>query len=87
MNCTLTRSPEPSHTQRLIDKSVAIMEGEGVTVDEFRSVDQDIATGVQPDMTEVGWDSDEWPQIFERVLAADILVLCGPIWLGDNSSR
>ncbi len=87
VNCTLTRSPEPSHTQRLIDKSAAIMEGEGVSVEQFRSVDRDIATGVQPDMTEAGWDSDEWPQIFERVLAADILVLCGPIWLGDNSSQ
>ena len=63
------------------------MEGEGVSVEQFRSVDRDIATGVQPDMTEVGWDSDEWPQIFQRVLAADILVLCGPIWLGDNSSQ
>ena len=87
VNCTLTRSPEPSHTQRLIDKSVAIMEGEGVAVDQFRAVDQDIATGVLPDMTEAGWDTDAWPQLFERVLAADILVLCGPIWLGDNSSQ
>ncbi len=87
VNCTLTRSPEPSHTQRLIDKSAAIMEGEGVAVDQFRAVDQDIATGVQPDMTEAGWDTDAWPQLFERVLAADILVLCGPIWLGDNSSQ
>jgi multimeric flavodoxin WrbA len=30
--------------------------------------------------------SDEWPQLYQRVLAADILVLAGPIWLGDNSS-
>ena len=37
-------------------------------------------------MTEHGWDSDEWPEIFPRVLAADILVVAGPIWLGDNSS-
>ncbi len=37
-------------------------------------------------MTEDGWPSDEWPTIYRRVLAADILVLCGPIWLGDNSS-
>ena len=56
-------------------------------MDQFRSVDHDIATGVQPDMTEAGWDTDEWPQLFQRVLAADILVLCGPIWLGDNSSQ
>ncbi len=87
VNCTLTRSPEPSHTQLLIDKSAAIMAAEGVSVDQFRSVDQDIATGIQPDMTEAGWATDAWPQLFERVLAADILVLCGPIWLGDNSSQ
>ncbi|HEX5910972.1 MAG TPA: flavodoxin family protein [Thermoleophilaceae bacterium] len=87
VNCTLTRSPEPSHTQRLIDQSAAIMEEQGVSVDQFRAVDHDIATGVQPDMTEAGWDTDEWPELFQRVLAADILVLGGPIWLGDNSSQ
>jgi len=86
VNCTLKRSPEPSHTQGLIDKSRAIMERHGVAVDELRAVDHDIATGVWPDMTEHGWATDEWPQIHRRVLAADILVLAGPIWLGDNSS-
>ena len=37
-------------------------------------------------MTEHGWETDEWPAIQEKVLAADILVVAGPIWLGDNSS-
>ncbi|HWD46014.1 MAG TPA: flavodoxin family protein, partial [Actinomycetota bacterium] len=32
INCTLKRSPEPSHTQGLIDRSVAIMERHGVAV-------------------------------------------------------
>jgi multimeric flavodoxin WrbA len=86
INCTLKRSPEPSHTQGLIDKSRSIMERHGVAVAELRAVDHDIATGVWPDMTEHGWPADEWPVIYPQVLAADILVLCGPIWLGDNSS-
>jgi len=86
INCTLKRSPERSHTQGLIDRSRQIMERHGVTVSELRAVDHDIATGVWPDMTEHGWDHDAWPQLFPQVLAADILVLCGPIWLGDNSS-
>ena len=30
---------------------------------------------------------DAWPELFARVLAADILVIAGPIWLGDNSSE
>jgi multimeric flavodoxin WrbA len=38
-------------------------------------------------MTEHGWPTDDWPAIYQRVLAADILVLAGPIWLGDNSSE
>jgi multimeric flavodoxin WrbA len=86
VNCTLKRSPKPSHTQGLIDVSRSIMERHGVAVEELRAVDHDIATGTWPDMTEHGWPTDEWPAIYRGVLAADILVLCGPIWLGDNSS-
>ncbi|MGW0041416.1 flavodoxin family protein [Rhodococcus sp. NPDC003348] len=86
VNCTLKPSPELSHTQGLIDRSVSLMRDAGVAVDQIRAVDHDIATGVYPDMREHGWSSDEWPRLFERVLAADILVLAGPIWLGDNSS-
>ncbi|GHB71029.1 hypothetical protein GCM10010377_72110 [Streptomyces viridiviolaceus] len=86
VNATLKRSPEVSNTEGLIDLSAGIMRGHGVEVDVVRAVDHDIATGVWPDMTEHGWASDEWPKLFERVLAAHILVLCGPIWLGDNSS-
>jgi multimeric flavodoxin WrbA len=87
VNCTLKRSPERSHTQGLIDRSVALMRTAGVEeVDQIRAIDHDIATGVWPDMTEHGWERDEWPALFERVLSANILVLAGPIWLGDNSS-
>jgi multimeric flavodoxin WrbA len=86
INCTLKRSPEVSHTQGLADLSIAIMERNGVAVETIRAVDHDIATGVYPDMTEHGWERDEWPAIAEKVLAADILVLTSPIWLGEKSS-
>jgi multimeric flavodoxin WrbA len=86
INCTLKRSPETSNTQALVDASRAIMDHHGVATDCVRLVDHDIATGVWPDMTEHGWERDEWPPIQEQVFAADILVLAGPIWLGDNSS-
>jgi hypothetical protein len=45
INCTLKRSPDRSHTQGVIDRSVAIMETSGVSVDQIRAVDHDIATG------------------------------------------
>jgi len=86
VNTTLKKSPETSNTQGLMDVSVEIMRRQGVEVDMVRAVDHDIATGIWPDMTEHGWDSDEWPSIFSRVLGADILVLGTPIWLGEKSS-
>src|SRR3954468_10424018 len=86
INCTLKRSPERSHTDGLAELATAIMERNGVQVDAFRAIDHDIATGVWADMTEHGWDRDEWPELFERVMAADILVLLSPIWLGEKSS-
>jgi multimeric flavodoxin WrbA len=86
INCTLKRSPEKSHTQGLVDISANIMRKQGVDVEVMRAVDHDIATGVWLDMTEHGWETDEWPSIHEKVMASDILVIAGPIWLGDNAS-
>jgi multimeric flavodoxin WrbA len=86
INCTLKRSPERSHTRGLAERAIALLEGNGVAVEVIRAVDHEIATGVYPDMTEHGWERDEWPTIYAKVLAADILVLCTPIWLGEKSS-
>ncbi len=87
VNCTLTKSPGNSHTQTLIELSENIMKKQGVMTNVIRSIDHDIASGVYPDMTKKGWKTDEWPELFKDILAADILVLAGPIWLGDNSSE
>src|SRR3954452_12874541 len=86
ISCTLKRSPEVSNTEGLAQLSIDIMRKQCVHVDVVRAVDREIATGVYPDMTEHGWARDEWPAIFEQVMAADILVLLSPIWLGEKSS-
>lgn len=86
INCTLKKSPELSHTRGLIDVSKEIMERNNVSVEVVRAVDYDIASGVYPDMTKKGWQKDDWPTIFKKVMDADILVLCSPIWLGEKSS-
>lgn len=85
-NCTLKKSPEPSHTETLIRVSTGIFEKHGVSTEIIRPIDHDMATGVYPDMREHGWATDEWPELYKKVMAADILILAGPIWLGDNSS-
>ena len=86
LNCTLKRSPEVSHTEGLWKISKAILEKNKVQVDEVRLVDHDIAFGVWGDMTEHGWEKDEWPQINKRVKAADIVVIGSAIWLGEKTS-
>jgi multimeric flavodoxin WrbA len=86
-NCTLKKSPAVSNTEGLIAVSELLMKKHGVHTEIIRPIDHDIATGVYPDMREQGWETDEWPQIYKKVQAADILVIAGPIWLGDNSSQ
>ncbi len=86
VNCTLKRSPEPSNTQALMDNAIAIMQAAGVDVDTVRIADHDVPVGVLEDMTEHGDARDDWPTIHQKVLAADILVLGTPIWLGAKSS-
>lgn len=86
INCTLKYSPEPSHTDTLIDMAEAILSRNGVSVERVRATDHDLAYGVYPDMTEHGAATDAWPDLWPKVEAADIVVLGTPIWLGEKSS-
>ncbi|MHA6783482.1 flavodoxin family protein [Pseudonocardia saturnea] len=82
LNCTLTRSPGESSTQLLADQVLAALGKHGVTGETVRLVDRAIAPGVLADMGE----GDEWPDVRRRVLAADILVIATPTWMGHMSS-
>ncbi len=86
INCTLKRPDEESHTESLIDMAAEIMRRNRVSVEQVRASAHDIAHGVYPDMTEHGAASDGWPALWDKVKAADILVLGTPIWLGEKSS-
>src|SRR5437868_5768925 len=87
-NGTLKRSPEPSQTDGLLAITRGIFARVGVRVDEIRTVDHTIPPGVWPDMTEHGYDADDFPKIYrELVEPADIIIIAGPIWLGDQSSQ
>ncbi|QDH68777.1 flavodoxin family protein [Marilutibacter alkalisoli] len=86
LNCTLKPSGLDSHTERLIEVAAGVMRKQRVKVDIVRPVDLDLAPGVQPDMTGHGFARDDWPDLCGKVMAADILVLCTPIWLGEESS-
>lgn len=86
INCSLKRDPQDSHTRILLSVAGDIMRKNGVSVKYVHAAAKDIAFGVYPDMTEHGWDRDDWPAIWKDVLAANILVVGTPIWLGEGSS-
>lgn len=85
VSCTLKPSPQPSNTEALMADSMAIMRGAGAQAELIRAVDHPIAPGVQPDLRE-DFPDDAWPELWPRIIGADILVLGSPIWLGEKSS-
>ena len=82
LNCTLKPSPAESNTEALARVVTGSLEREGVEIDVIRVVDHDVKPGVSNDEG----DGDAWPTILERLLAAQILVVATPTWLGRPSS-
>src|SRR4051812_18526147 len=80
--CTLTPSPAESSSELLASQILEALGHHGVEGSSIRVVDHDVKPGVEIDMGE----GDEWPSIRERILAADILVISTPTWVGHLSS-
>ena len=62
LNCTLTRSPQPSSTELLTTQILDALAGLGVTTTQVRVVDEGVAPGVEKDMGQ----GDGWPRIREQ---------------------
>ncbi|MFC0111267.1 flavodoxin family protein [Kibdelosporangium aridum] len=82
LNCTLKKSPEPSNTEKLAGPVAAGLRDKGVAAESFRVVDYNVPPGVETDLG----DGDQWPQLHKALLAAEILVIASPTWLGRPSS-
>ena len=82
LNCTLKRSPAPSNTEALATTLIEEFRKADVKTDIVRVVDRNILPGVESDMGK----GDEWPDLRKQILAADILVIATPTWLGQPSS-
>ena len=83
LNCTLKRSPEPSNTEQLLAVVRAELERGGAATTTFRVVDEAVHEGVA---SEPQGDGDGWPAIRAAIVAAQILVIATPTWLGQPSS-
>ena len=82
LNCTLKSGAEPSSTQTLLDQVLAALARHEVQTESVRVAEFDVKPGVKADEGK----GDQWPQLRQKVLDAQILVLATPIWLGQPSS-
>lgn len=80
--CTLKPSPAESSTEVLAREVLDELAGHDVTCDLVRIADHNVRFGVSTDEG----DGDGWPAIRTKVLAADIVVLATPIWMGQPAS-
>jgi multimeric flavodoxin WrbA len=83
-NCSLkpSVSKSPSSTDRLLREIADELKACGASMTTVRAADHDIKPGVTSDEG----DGDAWPELRKQILAADILVMGTPIWLGQPSS-
>ena len=82
LNCTLKPSPAVSHTEGLARKVIEWFDTMDVESEMVRVADYHVPTGT----SSYEGEGDEWPAILDKVKAADIIVMCTPIWFGVRSS-
>jgi multimeric flavodoxin WrbA len=80
--CSLKPSPAPSSSELMARQILEELGKHGVTGDVIRVVDHDVKPGTEVDMGE----GDAWPAIREQMMAADILIVSSPTWVGHMSS-
>lgn len=84
LNCTLKADgSEESSTDAMIAVLAEAFSQYDVTVSETVRV---AALDIKPGVTSNEGDGDAWPGLREKILAHDILLFGGPIWMGQISS-
>lgn len=82
LNCSLKPKGEKSSTDAMLEKVTALLRSLGVSCETVWATSAKIAFGVETDMGK----GDGWPKIHAKLLAADMVVIGTPIWLGQRAS-
>lgn len=84
LNCTLKAdSRQESSTDAMIAVLTKAFSRNDVTVSETVRV---AALDIRPGVSSNEGDGDAWPGLREKILAHDIVIFGGPIWMGQISS-
>ncbi|GAA0464478.1 flavodoxin [Paractinoplanes deccanensis] len=82
LGCSLKSSDNESSSELLGREVLTALADHDVEGEMLRAVDLGIKFGVSTDEG----DGDGWPSVREKILAAEILVIATPIWMGQPSS-
>jgi multimeric flavodoxin WrbA len=82
ISCTLRPNPSPSNTEALAEVVLDELRQRGVEVEVVRAADLNILPGVETDLG----PGDDWPQVHQKLLDAEILIMASPTWIGRPSS-
>lgn len=82
LNCTLKPSPAESSSEVLAKEIEAALGKHDVTSSIVRVADHGVRFGVSTDEG----DGDGWPALRQQMLAAELLVVVTPIWMGQPAS-
>lgn len=82
LNCTLKRGGAASSTDKLLAELLSALDQHGVSGETVRVADLNILPGVTSDEG----PGDDWPALRTKIIAADILIVGTPIWVGQPSS-
>lgn len=80
--CTLKDGDAASSSALLAQQVLDALGRHGCTGELVRVADRNVAFGVSTDEG----DGDGWPAIREKMLAADVLLIATPVWMGQPSS-
>lgn len=82
LNASLKHGNEISNTQEVADLVLEAMATHGVVAESVRLSDRSLPVGLGFRES----DDDEWPDIVDKVRAADIVIFATPVWWGGRSS-
>ncbi|QPF83821.1 NAD(P)H-dependent oxidoreductase [Bradyrhizobium genosp. L] len=82
LNCTLKPGKDASSTDKLLGEVLSALRHHDVSGEVIRVVNLNIKPGVTSDEGA----GDDWPALRSKILAADVLIMGTPIWLGQPSS-
>jgi multimeric flavodoxin WrbA len=84
LNCTLKADAAQKSST---DAMIAVLEKAFAKVDvEITETVRVAALDIKPGVTSDEGDGDAWPALREKILAHDILIFGGPIWMGQVGS-